>query len=88
MNGQHHVDMKYSIPKPSSKIKPKSKIRDFVVMTAATAIMACGIYFSNLQIILHSAVLQVLRSLSPRPEPSAAVILTLSATLSFWFWDS
>lgn len=45
MNGQHHVDMKYSIPKPSSKIKPKSKIRDFVVMTAATAIMACGIYF-------------------------------------------
>ncbi len=45
MNEQHHVDMKYSIPKPKSNIKKKSKIQEFAMMTAATAVMACGIYF-------------------------------------------
>ena len=45
MNSNYHVDMKYSIPKPKSDIKPHSKVKDFVVMTAATAVMACGIYF-------------------------------------------
>ena len=45
MNSNYHVDMKYSIPKPKSDIKPHSKVKDFVVMTAATAVMACGISF-------------------------------------------
>ena len=45
MNSNYHVDMKYSIPKPKSDIKPHSKVKDFIVMTAATAVMACGIYF-------------------------------------------
>ena len=38
MNSNYHVDMKYSIPKPKSDIKPHSKVKDFVVMTAATAV--------------------------------------------------
>ena len=39
MNSNYHVDMKYSIPKPKSDIKPHSKVKDFVVMTAATAVI-------------------------------------------------
>ena len=45
MNSNYHVDMKYSIPKrnPISNLIQKSRIS--LIMTAATAVMACGIYF-------------------------------------------
>ncbi len=68
MNSNYHVDMKYSIPKPKSDIKPHSKVKDFVVMTAATAVMACGLYFLNSQTILLLEESPVLRFLSPKPE--------------------
>ena len=45
----------------------KTKMHSFFMMTAATVIMAVGIYFFSLPIILHSAGSRVSLSLSQNP---------------------
>lgn len=45
MNTYEKTHMKHSIPKPTSQLKPKSRVKEFLMMTAATIVMAVGIYF-------------------------------------------
>lgn len=45
MNDNEKMNMKHSIPRPSSRIKPRSKTKEFLLMTVATLVMAVGIYF-------------------------------------------